>query len=123
MYYCYLDTPIGELLLAGDEDALCFIGFPEGSMRLEAESDWIFTEKPFAAAQEQLTSYFAGERNSNSGCLMSCRRSLMEQQRPMATLQTELDGRKRFARLVRRMAETRCPSLFRVIGSSALAVS
>ena len=43
MYYCYLGTPIGELLLAGDEDALCFIGFPEGSMRLEPESDWIFS--------------------------------------------------------------------------------
>ena len=70
MYYCYLDTPIGELLLAGDEDALCFIGFPEGSMRLEPELDWIFTEKPFAAAQEQLTSYFAGERTriADAGC-------------------------------------------------------
>ena len=33
-------------------------------MRLEPESDWIFTEKPFAAAQEQLTSYFAGERKA-----------------------------------------------------------
>ena len=29
MYYCYLDTPIGDLLLAGDNDALCLGGFPE----------------------------------------------------------------------------------------------
>lgn len=64
MYYCYLDTPIGALLLAGDDDALCCIGFPEASMRLVPESDWIFTEKPFAAAQEQLTSYFAGQRRA-----------------------------------------------------------
>ncbi len=64
MYYCYLSTTIGELLLAGDENALCFIGFAEGSMRLEPESDWIFSEKPFAAAQDQLTSYFAGERKT-----------------------------------------------------------
>ncbi len=33
MYYCYLDTPIGDLLLAGDEDALSLIGFPKGTMR------------------------------------------------------------------------------------------
>ena len=64
MYYSYLETPIGDLLLAGDEDALSLIGFPEGSMRREPESDWIFSDKPFAAAREQLTAYFAGERKS-----------------------------------------------------------
>ena len=62
MYYCYLDTPIGELLLAGDEDALCLVGFPEGSMRREPEPDWIYKEKPFKAARQQLTEYFEGER-------------------------------------------------------------
>ncbi len=64
MYYCYLDTPIGELLLAGDDDALCLVGFPEGSMRREPESDWIYSEKPFGAAREQLTAYFEGELQS-----------------------------------------------------------
>ena len=62
MYYCYLETPIGELLLAGDESALHVIGFPEGSMRREPEQDWIFSEKPFAEASRQLTDYFAGRR-------------------------------------------------------------
>ena len=62
MYYCYLDTPIGELLLAGDDDALCLVGFPEGSMRKDPEPDWIYNEKPFAVARQQLTEYFAGER-------------------------------------------------------------
>jgi len=62
MYYCYLGTPIGELLLAGDDDALCLVGFPEGSMRKDPEPDWIYNEKPFAAARQQLTEYFAGER-------------------------------------------------------------
>ena len=64
MYYCYLDTPIGELLLAGDERGLKMIGFPEGSMRREPRPDWIFNEKPLAAARDQLTEYFAGERRS-----------------------------------------------------------
>lgn len=64
MYYCYCDTPIGELLLAGDEDALVMIGFPDGKMRREPEPDWIYKEKPFAEAIRQLTEYFDGERQA-----------------------------------------------------------
>ena len=62
MYYCYLDTPIGELLLAGEDEALSMIGFPKGSMRRDPEPDWIFNEKPLANARKQLQEYFAGER-------------------------------------------------------------
>lgn len=63
MYYCYLDSAIGELLLAGDDDALTMIGFPEGAMRREPEGDWIHDDKPFADAIRQLNEYFAGERH------------------------------------------------------------
>ena len=62
MYYCYFDTPIGELLLAGDNDALEIIGFPEGSMRRDPEQDWIFNEQPFEEACRQLGEYFKGKR-------------------------------------------------------------
>jgi methylated-DNA-[protein]-cysteine S-methyltransferase len=62
MYYCYLDTPIGELLLAGENNALSMIGFPKGSMRREPEPDWIFNEQPLANARQQLREYFDGER-------------------------------------------------------------
>ena len=64
MYYCYLPTPIGDLLLAGDDEALSLIGFPEGKMRRDPDPDWIFNEKPFAAARQQLQEYFAGKRKS-----------------------------------------------------------
>ena len=64
MYYCYLPTPIGDLLLAGERDALCLIGFPKGSMRRDPDSDWIYNEQPFEAARQQLTEYFAGERKN-----------------------------------------------------------
>jgi methylated-DNA-[protein]-cysteine S-methyltransferase len=60
MYYCYLATPIGDLLLAGEEDALCLISFPEGSKRREPAPDWIYSEKPFKSASEQLRAYFDG---------------------------------------------------------------
>jgi methylated-DNA-[protein]-cysteine S-methyltransferase len=61
MHYRYLETTIGDLLIAGDDDALCVVGFPEGSMRREPEPQWIYNEKPFDAACEQLTAYFAGK--------------------------------------------------------------
>jgi methylated-DNA-[protein]-cysteine S-methyltransferase len=64
MYYCYMDTPIGELLVAGDDQGLSLIGFPEGSMRREPEPDWIFNEQPLAEARRQLTEYFAGDRRA-----------------------------------------------------------
>jgi len=64
MYYCYLPTPIGELLLAGDNEALTLIGFPQGAMRREPEPDWIYKEKPFAEARRQLQEYFAGKRQA-----------------------------------------------------------
>ena len=64
MYYCYLDTPIGELLVAGDEQGLSLIGFPEGSMRREPEPDWIFNEAPLEEACRQLTEYFSGARKA-----------------------------------------------------------
>ena len=60
MYYRYLETPIGDLLLAGDEEGLALVSFPEGSMRRDPEPSWIYSEKPFAEAANQLTAYFAG---------------------------------------------------------------
>lgn len=62
MYYRYLNTPIGDLLLAGDEQGLALVSFPQGSMRREPEADWIQSDKPFTAAVAQLGEYFAGQR-------------------------------------------------------------
>ncbi len=62
MYYCYHDSPVGELLLAGDDEALEMVSFPTGAMRREPAQHWIYNEKPFAAAKRQLDEYFAGER-------------------------------------------------------------
>ncbi len=60
MYYCYINTTIGDLLLAGDDEGLTLVSFPEGSMRREPEPDWIYSEKPFAEAKRQFDAYFAG---------------------------------------------------------------
>lgn len=60
MYYRYLTTPIGDLLLGGDDEALSVVSFPEGSRRREPGADWIYSERPFAAACRQLLAYFDG---------------------------------------------------------------
>jgi len=62
MYYCYLETPIGELLLAGENEGLAMIGFPKGSMRRDPEPEWIYNEKPLDDARKQLLEYFEGTR-------------------------------------------------------------
>ena len=54
------------MLLAGDEEGLSLVGFPQGKMRHEPEPDWIYNEKPFAAARRQLAEYFAGDRKDFS---------------------------------------------------------
>ncbi len=60
MDYTYLDTPIGELLLAGDRHALRELGFPGGTKRRRVEPDWELRDTIFAEAKAQLNQYFAG---------------------------------------------------------------
>lgn len=62
MYYCYMESPLGDLLLAGDDTALSLVGFPAGKMRHDPDPDWIFNENPFVVVRRQLQEYFAGQR-------------------------------------------------------------
>ena len=64
MKYCYLESPVGDLLIAGDETGLSLVGFPNGAMRYDPEPDWVYDEAPFAAARQQLCEYFAGKRKA-----------------------------------------------------------
>lgn len=62
MQYTYHPSPVGELLLAGENGALHVIGFPAGKGRRDPEADWIEDAKPFAEVIRQLDQYFAGDR-------------------------------------------------------------
>ncbi|WP_260293133.1 methylated-DNA--[protein]-cysteine S-methyltransferase [Sedimenticola hydrogenitrophicus] len=64
MKYDYYDSPIGPLLLAGDEHGLELIGFPEGKGRIEPGADWRRDALPFATVRAQLAEYFAGDRST-----------------------------------------------------------
>lgn len=61
-YYHYYDSPIGKLLLAGDENALSLLGFPGGSMARRHESDWVEKKSAFKTVIKQLDEYFSGKR-------------------------------------------------------------
>ena len=61
-YYCYHDTPIGMLLLAGDGESLQLLGFPGGNMARRHQSDWVEDKLVFTDARKQLDQYFAGQR-------------------------------------------------------------
>ena len=57
-----IDSPIGELLLVGDERFLRGLYMQAGPRPKRIPAEWRRAEEPFAAAREQLAEYFAGER-------------------------------------------------------------
>ena len=61
MYYSHMDSPVGRLLLAGDERGISLISFPTGSRARAAEPGWRKDRGPFVEAERQLSAYFAGE--------------------------------------------------------------
>lgn len=61
LFFTYLDSPVGRLLLAGDDAALHYISFPTGHKSFGPEPGWTRADAPFATAKAQLTAYFAGE--------------------------------------------------------------
>lgn len=61
LFYTYIDSPVGRLLLAGDGEALHRIGFPRQKAAQEPASDWLRRNGMFQDAIAQLKAYFAGE--------------------------------------------------------------
>mgnify|MGYP000432222234 CR=1 FL=1 len=61
MYYTWFESPIGKILLAGDERGLTRIGFPKGKMKMGPETTWQINPQPFKAVTRQLQAYFDGK--------------------------------------------------------------
>ena len=66
MYYTFVSSPIGQLLLAGSlagsDSAVEVVGFASGSKARSAEPDWERNDEPFKDVARQLGEYFAGKR-------------------------------------------------------------
>ena len=59
-----IESPIGPLLLVGDEEALSGLYMQGGPRPKRIGPDWRRADEPFAAAVEQLGEYFGGERSA-----------------------------------------------------------
>jgi methylated-DNA-[protein]-cysteine S-methyltransferase len=64
MYYSYMDTPVGTLLLAGSPHALKMIGFSRGKRTRSAAPDWERNDARFRRTKRQLGEYFDGTRRT-----------------------------------------------------------
>ena len=63
MNYCYFESPIGPLLIAGDQEAIRHILFPKNGKPAKPERGWMeSTTGPIAQTVMQLREYFAGRR-------------------------------------------------------------
>jgi methylated-DNA-[protein]-cysteine S-methyltransferase len=64
MHYRYISTPIGQLMLAGDELGLQMVGFPEGKGQITPDVSWQLQDSGFKEVETQLQEYFNGQRRS-----------------------------------------------------------
>jgi methylated-DNA-[protein]-cysteine S-methyltransferase len=62
--YARTDSPIGELLLAGDGSTLSLLHMLEGRHPVKLGADWRRDDGAFAGARAQLAEYFAGSRTA-----------------------------------------------------------
>ena len=59
-HYCYLDSPLGKLMLAGSEHFLKLIEFSGQKKTKEPDKTWIYSESRFKCENDQLIRYFEG---------------------------------------------------------------
>lgn len=62
MYYWEMSSPVGKLLLAGDEIALRMLNFQDGTHPMQPPPAWRRNRKPFKKVLKQLNAYFSGKR-------------------------------------------------------------
>src|SRR5580698_7234883 len=62
VWYDYLSTPIGNLLLAADAKGLREVWFETGKQKKEPDPQWQRNAAKVTFAAKQLNEYFAGER-------------------------------------------------------------
>jgi len=60
MKYTVLDSPVGPLMLAGDESVLRELWFLQGRQRVAPNPAWTESARAFAEVTRELKAYFAG---------------------------------------------------------------
>ncbi len=62
MYYAWMDSPVGKLLVAGDQAGLRQVSFANGRGVVQPDAAWRENRRQVADAIRQLRDYFAGTR-------------------------------------------------------------
>jgi methylated-DNA-[protein]-cysteine S-methyltransferase len=60
MYYDYIETPVGKLLLVMKPRGLSHLHFENGRHAMRIDPDWKREAKPFEDVRAQLDAYFSG---------------------------------------------------------------
>ncbi len=66
VHYCVMNSPVGKLLLAGNQKGLSLVCFQDGAHPITPEPSWTYDEKPLQKPMSQLKAYFAGRRKAFS---------------------------------------------------------
>ncbi|HEV2314151.1 MAG TPA: methylated-DNA--[protein]-cysteine S-methyltransferase [Candidatus Acidoferrales bacterium] len=61
VHFAKFQSPVGPLLLAGNDRGLCLISFAAGGHVVHPQSGWMEDKKPFQETIRQLQAYFRGE--------------------------------------------------------------
>ncbi len=64
MQYCFIKTPIGKILIAGNDGKITLLNFQDGTTKITPPSDWLYKETAFKNPTTQINDYFAGKLKS-----------------------------------------------------------
>ncbi|HET6546685.1 MAG TPA: methylated-DNA--[protein]-cysteine S-methyltransferase [Rhodanobacteraceae bacterium] len=114
MHHDYLDTPIGPLLLVGDEQCLVEIGLPRDGRAAPPPANSARDGVPLAETRRQFDEYFAGTRTDFD--LPLAARGTAFQRRVWDALRTIVYGETvSYAEIARRIGK---PAAVRAVGAA-----
>ncbi len=64
IYFDYLGSPLGELLIVGDGQRVTRLYLPNHKRAVQPDASWRQSTAPFQQAREELAEYFAGQRKT-----------------------------------------------------------
>jgi methylated-DNA-[protein]-cysteine S-methyltransferase len=112
--YCYIESPLGQLLVCGDGEFIMGLFMNNHQGWLGPEAAWRLADEPFADIREQLAEYFEGQRQQFDVPLKLAGTPFQQQvwrqlvQIPFGTTIT-------YAELARRVGQ---PTAFRAVGNA-----
>jgi methylated-DNA-[protein]-cysteine S-methyltransferase len=115
LLYAQLDSPLGELLLAGDGCALTRLHMQAGRAKLAVAPEWTYAPEAFARVRAQLEEYFAGERRSFADIPLAMRGSEFQRRVWSALREIPYGETISYGELARRVGQ---PGQARAVGTA-----